>query len=80
VLSSTSGNPNLPGPGYPLGTTTGPTLTASCGPAQQTTVLVPMTGSSDALSATLTVVPMVVTVSGTSGGPGTSGTSGGPSI
>jgi hypothetical protein len=75
ILSSTtpggtgSGNQNLPGPGYPLAPTTSPTLTASCAPSQQTTVLVPLTGSSGGPNATLTVVPMVITVSGTSGGP-----------
>jgi hypothetical protein len=65
-----SGNQNLPGPGYPLAPTTAPTMTPSCGPAQQVTVLVPLSGSPGGPGATLTVAPMIVTVSGsTSGGP-----------
>jgi hypothetical protein len=73
---SGSGNQNLSGPGYPLAPTTGPTLTASCGPSQQTMVLVRLSGSPGGPTATLTVAPMLVTVSGTSGGSGPSSSGG----
>ena len=73
---SGSGNQNLSGPGYPLAPTTSPTLMASCGPSQQTINLVPLSGSPSGPSATLTVIPMLVTVSGSTGGPGPSGPTG----
>jgi hypothetical protein len=77
---SGSGNQNLSGPGYPLAPTTSPTLAASCGPSQQTSVLVPLSGSPGGPSATLTVAPMVITVSGSPGGSGPGGPSSGSSI